>query len=104
MAKVFLTSGTGYIGAAVAQAFKQKGYEVTAIARNDRAHEQLQKAGIKPLRGDLKDAQTYTEAVRDADVVIHTAATNDADYAKYDALAVDTILQAVEGTKKTFIY
>src|SRR5262249_19374236 len=104
MSKVFLTSATGYIGEAVAQAFKKKGYEVSALARNDRSAEQLQKAGVKPVRGDLKEPQTYTEAVRNAEIDVHTAATNDADYAKYDGLAVDTILKTFEGTKNTFIY
>lgn len=104
MAKLFLTNATGYIGSAVAEAFKTKGYDVTALARSDRAEQQLQKEGIKVVRGDLKQPQSFVDALRNADVVVHTAATNDAEFAKADQAAVETILTTLEGTNKTFVY
>jgi nucleoside-diphosphate-sugar epimerase len=54
MARVFITNGTGFIGAAVARAFKNKGHEVTALARSDQSENQLKQHGFKIQRGDLK--------------------------------------------------
>lgn len=104
MANVFLTNATGYIGKAVAQELKQKGYTVSALARTDQAAKQLQKEGIKEYRGDLKQPQTYEEALRKADIVIHTAFTNDAEAPQVDAQTVDFILKTLKGTNNTFIY
>lgn len=104
MAKVFLTNASGYIGKAVAKAALAKGHTVTALARSPESAQKLEKIGVKPVHGDLKEPQKYIDAVRQADVVIHTAATNDADTGKYDTLTVDSILNAVKGTKATFIY
>lgn len=104
MARIFITNGTGLIGAAVAQAFKNKGHEVTALARSDQSENKLKQQGFKIQRGDLKNPESYTEAVRKADIVVHTASTNDAEFGKYDLLAIETILEALRGTNNTFIY
>ena len=104
MAKVFLTNATGYIGKAVAKAALQKGHTVSALARSPESAQKLEKIGVKPVHGDLKEPQKYIDAVRQADVVIHTAATNDADSGKFDTLTVDSIIEALKGSNKTFIY
>jgi nucleoside-diphosphate-sugar epimerase len=86
------------------RAFKEKGHEVTALARSDQSESKLNQQGIKVQRGDLKNPESYADAVRKADIVVHTASTNDAEFAKYDLLAIDTILEALSGTNNTFIY
>ena len=102
--KIFLTSGTGYIGLAVAKAAKQSGHEVTALARSDESASKLEKHGIKPLRGDLRKPETYRDQLRQFDVVIHTAATNDRDFRPVDEQTVNTIIEALKGTDKGFVY
>ncbi len=104
MAKVFLTNATGYIGKAVAKAALAKGHEVTALARSTESVEKLEANGVKAFRGDIKQPENYIDAVRQADIVIHTAATNDADFGKFDTLTVDSIIDALKGTSTTFIY
>ena len=104
MANLFITNATGYIGSAVAEQFKSRGYTVTALARNDKAVEELQKRGYKPYRGDLRKPQEFEQAIKEADIVIHTAATNDKDYGTVDQAATEVILNALKGTDKTFIY
>jgi len=104
MSRVFITNGTGFIGAAVARAFKAKGHEVTALARSDESENKLKQQGYQVQRGDLKKPESYVDAVRKADIVIHTASTNDAEFAQYDLLAIDTILEALRTTNNTFIY
>jgi nucleoside-diphosphate-sugar epimerase len=104
MANLFITNATGYIGSAVAEQFKARGYDVTALARNDKAVEELTKRGYKAYRGDLRKPQEFEQAVKEADVVIHTAATNDQEFGKVDQAATEAILNALKGTNKTFIY
>lgn len=102
--KVLLTSATGYIGSAVAKTLQEMGHRVVGIARSDGSAQRLEAAGIEPYRGDLTDAESLRPAVQQADAVIHTAATNDANAGAADRLAVETILSAMEGTNKPFVY
>ncbi|MFH7029873.1 MAG: NAD-dependent epimerase/dehydratase family protein [Heteroscytonema crispum UTEX LB 1556] len=102
--KVFLTSATGYIGSAVADALKAAGHQVIGLARSDEAQGRLEARGIGAFRGDLNNASRVAEAAREADAVIHTASTNDANMASADRNAVEAILGALEGTNKPFIY
>ncbi|MFN8552718.1 MAG: NAD-dependent epimerase/dehydratase family protein [Candidatus Obscuribacterales bacterium] len=104
MAKVFLTNATGYIGKAVALAALNKGHSVSALARSPEATQKLEKIGVKPVSGDLKKPEQYTDTLNQYDVVIHTAATNDEDFGKYDTLTVNSIIETLKETNKTFIY
>ena len=104
MSKVFLTNATGYIGSAVAEEFKKNGHDVTALARNEQSAEKLKTQGITPLRGDLKQPLTFLDAVRQADIIVHTAATNDSEFEVTDKTATEEILKALENSNKTFIY
>jgi nucleoside-diphosphate-sugar epimerase len=99
MAKLFLTGATGYVGSAVAQVFKNEGYEIVALVRSNEAAEKVKKHGYQPLQGDLKNPESLKQAIAQSDVVIHTAA-NEAEIPK----AVEAILSQLEGTNKTFIY
>ena len=99
MAKLFLTGATGYVGSAVAQVFKNKGYEIVALVRSSEAAEKVKKHGYQPVQGDLKNPESFKQAIAQADVVIHTA-SNDAEIPE----AVEAILSQLKGTSKTFIY
>lgn len=94
---VFVTGASGYIGGSVAQVLVQKGYTVLGLARKDSDLEKLAALGIQPVKGTLQDAPVLRSAALQADAVIHTA---DAD----DPYAVDTFLEALKGTGKTFIH
>ncbi|MFX5714072.1 NmrA family NAD(P)-binding protein, partial [Acinetobacter baumannii] len=72
MSNIFITSATGYIGEAVASALLESGHAVSALAYRDASAEKLEARGIKVYRGNLKDVATYKEALKLADVVIHT--------------------------------
>lgn len=104
MANLFITNATGYIGSAVAELFKTRGYEVTALARTEEAYKKLQELGYKAYRGDLRKPQEFEKAVLEADIVIHTAATNDQEFGAVDQAATEAILSALKNTNKTFIY
>lgn len=95
--KVFVTGATGYIGGSIAKLLVDKGYAVSGLARKESDLEKLQLLGITPVQGTLQDAPVLREESVKADAVIHTA---DAD----DPYAVDTFLQVLKGTGKTFIH
>ena len=104
MKTVFVTGASGYIGAAVAAAFRAEGYRVAGLARSDASVARLTASGIDAVRGDLRDPATFLDAVGAADVVVHAGATADADFQTVDQASVEAILGALAGTGKTFIY
>ena len=70
---VFLTGGSGFVGAHVATALLENGYEVRALVRSEAAVRRLP-AGCAVVRGDVG---TPGELVRDIDgcrYLVHTAA------------------------------
>lgn len=102
--KVFITSGTGYIGREVARAYKKKGFEVTALTRSEESAKEAQKEGFLTHNGDITKPETYENILKNYDIVIHTASTNDEHYADADKSVVETVLKHLQDTKKTFVY
>lgn len=102
--KVFVTGATGYIGSAVTEKLLAAGHSVVGLARSDEAARKLEALGAEALPGTLTDAETIKRAARAADGVIHAASTGGADAPQADAEAVASILEALEGTSKPFIY
>ncbi len=101
---VLVTGATGYIGSAIAEALQTAGHLVIGLARSDESAQKLESRGIQAMPGDLRNSTSLAEATQQADAVIHAASTNDAEMAQTERLAVETILDALRGTGKTFIY
>ncbi|MFL5472460.1 MAG: NAD-dependent epimerase/dehydratase family protein [Gemmatimonadales bacterium] len=99
--KVFLTGATGYIGSAVTERLRAAGHEVSALARSDASAGKLAATGVRAVRGDFSDPRSITAAAREADGVISLATTYDP---AIDGPAIDTILDALSGSNKPFIY
>ncbi len=102
--KVLVTGATGYIGTAVAEALQASGHQVIGLARSDDSVKKLQSRNIQAVRGDLLDSSSIAAAVEQANAVIHAASTNDAEMPYTERVAVETILGALSGTGKSFIY
>jgi len=101
---VFLTGATGYIGGAVADALQHAGHSVLGLAHSEKAARVLQERGISPLPGDLRDPASITQGAQQVSAVIHAAAMNSSDMAEVDIAVVNSILTALEGTNRSFIY
>lgn len=101
---IFLTGATGYVGNGIAQALQRADHEVVGLTRSDAGVARLQAQGIRPLQGDLTDLELIAQAACEADAVIHAASSNNADTPKVDTQAVETILSALAGSRKPFIY
>lgn len=95
--RVFLTSATGYVGAAVAARLQARGHTVAALARSTASAERLLAAGIRPVPGNLARAETYRGETERADAVVHTAFEYSADGAEnvdLDMQATRTLMRA----------
>jgi nucleoside-diphosphate-sugar epimerase len=69
-----VTGAGGFIGAAVCRRLLEVGAEVIGIERDSSGAERAEAAGAKPRLADVTDPDAITEALRDAELVVHTAA------------------------------
>ena len=93
----FMTGTTGYIGGSVAAWLVRHGITVSGLVRTEANAAELGGLGIRPVLGDLYDAELLRSACSDADVVINTASAD-------NPYPVATFLQALAGTGKRFIH
>ncbi len=71
--RVFVTGGSGFLGAAVVQRLLGGGAEVEALARSDEAAAKLARLGARPVRGGVTDSDALHIGMRGADAVYHIA-------------------------------
>lgn len=102
--RVFMTGATGYVGGAVTRALLAAGHKVTGLARSAEAAARLLEAGVEPLDGTLADARALADAARDADGVVHTAATRGPATPALDSAAVHALLLGLSGRNAPFAY
>ncbi len=105
--RVFLTGGTGYIGAAVLDALFRAGHQVIAIARDREKAERLSTRGATAILAEVGTPKKFVEAVRSSDAVIHTAFESSPRGIEKDREAITTLLSTLESSTspaKTFIY
>jgi nucleoside-diphosphate-sugar epimerase len=74
MSTVFVTGGSGFIGAALLPALTAAGHRTVALARSDPAADRVAALGAIPVQADLFDHNTLTRALGGCDAVIHAAA------------------------------
>jgi len=73
MGSVFLTGGTGYLGASLAAGLAAAGEEVVALVRDPGRAPHLPK-GIRTVAGDVTDLDSIRRGMRGCDRAIHAAA------------------------------
>lgn len=71
--RVFVTGGTGFIGANLVRLLLQQGYTVRALVRSSSSLSNLQGLDLEIVEGDLNDAN-LSEKMRDCRVLFHVAA------------------------------
>jgi uncharacterized protein YbjT (DUF2867 family) len=73
---VFITGTTGYIGGSVAAWLVRHGVKVSGLVRTEARATELTGLGIRPVLGELYDADVLRSACSDADVVINAASAD----------------------------
>jgi len=101
--ELFMTGATGYIGSVVAETFLAGGARIVGLARSEEKAEALRRAGVRPVSGGLADAERLAWEARHADGVVHLAISH-TDNERLDTLAVRSMLEALEGSGKPFLY
>ena len=89
-----LIAGCGYVGAALAERLAQRGHEVFALRRSDRAP-----LGARLLRADLLRPESLSQLPDDVSTVFYTAAPDAGSEDTYRAIYVDglrNLLAALE--------
>ncbi|GAA0442316.1 3-beta hydroxysteroid dehydrogenase [Acrocarpospora corrugata] len=74
MSTIFVTGGSGFIGAALLPALSAAGHRTIALARSDRAADRVAALGALPVRADLSGQDALAHAMAGCDAVIHAAA------------------------------
>lgn len=83
-----LIAGCGYVGLPLGAALSAAGHEVFGLRRSARATEELEAAGIVPLRGDLTDPTTLSALPSPFDWVVNCAASGGGSGEDYQRLYV----------------
>jgi dihydroflavonol-4-reductase len=72
--KALVTGASGFVGAAVARALLQAGWQVTALVRPSSNLRNLQQLGADLVTGDLADRASLERALRGCEALFHVAA------------------------------
>jgi dihydroflavonol-4-reductase len=76
VSRAFLTGGSGLVGGALLTGLRERGHDITALARSDAAAATVAERGAETARGDLLDEDALAAAMRGCDIVYHAAGYN----------------------------
>ena len=102
--KVALTGATGFVGSHILTELHSRGYEVTALVRDDTQAGIAKARGATPVVIDLYDRPAVASLLTTADGAIHTASPGDATSADLDSAVVDAVTGAFAGTGKPYLH
>jgi nucleoside-diphosphate-sugar epimerase len=108
--KIFVTGGTGTVGAPVVAELLANGHSVLALARSDKSAQILENAGAEVLRGELADLNILRSGAEKSDGVISLAFTPDysttdglTDAVEEESAATIAMGEALVGTDKPIV-
>ncbi len=72
--KAIITGGTGFVGGALARRLYNMGWDVAVLGRNTARLSELEDAGMRPLRQDIRQREGLVAAFMGSEIVFHCAA------------------------------
>jgi len=100
---VFVTGGTGYVGASVVRELRRRTHVVRALARSDEAERKLRALGAEPVRGGLRDTDVLRAEAVHADAVVYCAFDYTSESVTLERAALETLLDALPAGR-AFVY
>ncbi len=70
----FVTGGSGFVGGSLIKSLVERGWQVRALARTEKAAQVVAALGAQPVRGDMENATELQRGVQGSDVIFHVAA------------------------------
>ena len=105
MVKVFVTGGTGFIGARLVQALIDTGHAVKVLSRGPATS--LVNLNVSIVDGSFQDLKTIAAAAAQADAVYHVGFEHDfskvAEACKQDLAVVKVLIGALSGSGKLLV-
>jgi nucleoside-diphosphate-sugar epimerase len=96
--KIFITGGTGKIGSILTRRLAEEGYDIVLLTRKITGEDLP--AGVNTVRGDIRDASSYSEALKGAHTVLHMAAVTHTSpperYFEVNAAGTRDLIEACE--------
>ncbi|MBI3725485.1 NAD(P)-dependent oxidoreductase [bacterium] len=108
--RVFVTGATGFIGSRVVTLLRERGHEVSALARDPAKAERLGIPRERIVAGDLFATGKMQQAIRGMDSVLHLAAEiatqrDEKRLWKIDVEGTDAVADACEGARlRSFVF
>jgi nucleoside-diphosphate-sugar epimerase len=100
---VFITGGTGYVGASVVRELRRRTHVVRALARTDAAAEKLRALGAEPVRGEMRDLDLLRKEAATADAVLHCAFEYSNENVAVERAALEALIDATR-PGRAFVY
>lgn len=105
---IFVSGAAGFLGRHIVDLFSKEKHEITTIVRPTSDPTHLEKMGVKMVQGDLHDPECIARAAKDADVIVHAAATLRGSWDDFYAINVEATKQlldvAVQNKTQRFIF
>jgi nucleoside-diphosphate-sugar epimerase len=102
--RIFTTGITGYIGSAVAEAFRHAGHSVSGLVRSGEKILELQRRELIPVLGNLNKHDSYLHAIQEAEVIVHCAADYSSEAAANESEFLHSVLNLSPSVSRTIIY
>ena len=102
--RVLVLGASGYIGQAVAEAFRRKGHWVAGMIRTESKRRSLESREIRTFVGDMATPASYLQFAKESDVWVHCAADWSGDFEKLDGATVNALLDLARQSKRQRIF